>query len=210
MSGRRPLSVCVAAALVAGPVVGWAVPAHAATESESSFSYVSQVGDYIGQGGAGTISDPEQLTMSGTAGSLTFRADTGSEYWSVSLAAPKGEQLTTGSYENVSRAPFNDAYGGLSVTSSGRGCNQVKGRFTIYAISADSSGRVTSLDATLTQFCDSSTGGLTATVRYAAPDAAPIVLTSSDPVTVAEQPVTALARNQCSSALRRNIACASS
>ena len=57
------------------------------------------------------------------------------------------------------------------------------------------SGRITSLDATLTQFCDSSTGGLSATVKYTAPYVVPVVLTSSTPSAVADQPVTLTARS---------------
>jgi hypothetical protein len=94
----------------------------------------------------------------------------------------------------VTRAGFNTTYAGLDVTSTGRGCNQVKGRFTLFAISADAAGRITSLDASLTQFCDGGSGALTATVRYAAPDAAPVVLTSSNPASVPDEPVTLTAR----------------
>ncbi|HET6968809.1 MAG TPA: Ig-like domain-containing protein [Ornithinibacter sp.] len=174
--------------------VATASPASAATEGVTSFSYVSQPGDYVGQGRSGTLSDPSQFRISGTAGLVTVGIDTGSEWWSVDLAAPRGQQLTTGVYENATRATFNTTYGGLDVSSTGRGCNEVKGRFTVHAISADTTGRITSLDATLTQFCDAGLGGLTATVRYAAPAAAPLVLTSSNPVTVADQPVTLTAR----------------
>ena len=183
-------------ALVAAPLtaVAGASPTSAATTGVTSFSYVSQPGDYIGQGRSGSLSDPSQFRISGTAGLVTVGIDAGSEWWSVDLAAPRGQQLTTGTYENVTRAGFNSTYGGLDVSSTGRGCNEVKGRFTVHAISADTAGRITSLDATLTQFCDAGTGGLTATVRYEAPPAAPLVLTSSNPVTVADQPVTLTAR----------------
>ena len=55
-------------------------------------------------------------------------------------------------------------------------------------------GRVTSLDAAFTQFCENSTGSMSGTVRYAAPAAAPVVVTSSNPSTVEGQPVTFTAR----------------
>ena len=196
VGARRFWATVLGAALVAAPVAAVAAtsPATAATTGVTSFSYVSQSGDYIGQGRSATLSDPSQFRISGTAGLVTVGIDTGSEWWSVGLAAPRGKQLTPGAYENVTRAGFNTTYGGLDVSSTGRGCNEVKGRFTLYAISADQAGRVTSLDATFTQFCDASPGGLTATIRYAAPAAAPLVLTSSDPVTVADQPVTLTAR----------------
>lgn len=196
MRGRGFWVRLVAGAIVTAPLAGMAVPAPAVatTESETYLSYVSTPGDYIGQGRSDTLAAPTPFTIRGTAGSVTVSVDTGSQWWDVTLAAPTGQQLTTGSYENVTRAPFNSTYGGLSVTSTGRGCNEVKGRFTIFAISADTAGRITSLDATLTQFCDNSTGSLTATVKYAAPYVIPPVLTSSNPSVVADQPVTLTAR----------------
>ena len=160
----------------------------------TSFSYVSQPGDYIGQGQSGTLSDASQFRVSGTQGKLSVYVDTGTEWWDVTLAAPRGQQLTTGVYTNATRAGFNDSTPGLDVSSTGRGCNETSGRFTVYAISADAAGRVTSLDASLSQVCDNSTGVLDATVRFAAPAAAAVVLSSSNPATVADQPVTLTAR----------------
>jgi hypothetical protein len=125
---------------------------------------------------------------------VSFSADTGTEWWDVTLAAPRGQQLTTGIYENAARAPFNEYQPGLSVSSTGRGCNTTKGRFTVFAISADTSGRITSLDAEFTQFCEGGAAALTGVVKYAAPYVVPIVLTSSNPSTVADQPVTLTAR----------------
>jgi hypothetical protein len=186
----------VAGAVLVAPLAGVAMsgPAQALAETETYFSYASQSGDYIGQGRTGTLSAPTQFGIGGTAGSVSFSADTGTEWWDVTLAAPRGQQLTTGIYENAARAPFNDLNPGLSVSSTGRGCNTTKGRFTVFAISADTSGRITSLDAEFTQFCDGGAGALTGVVKYAAPYVVPIVLTSSNPSTVANQPVTLTAR----------------
>jgi len=196
MGGSRVLARVLGAVLVVVPsaAVAAAAPAGAATTGVTSFSYVSQPGDYIGQGRSGSITDPSQFRISGTAGVVTVAIDTGTEWWSLDLAAPRGQQLGTGSYENITRARFNTTYAGLDVSSTGRGCNEVKGRFTVNAISADAAGRVTSLDATFTQFCDASTGGLSGTVRYAAPAAAGLVLTSSNPASVADEPITLTAR----------------
>jgi hypothetical protein len=189
--GRVVVGAVLAAPLAA---VAATAPAQAMAETETYFSYASQPGDYIGQGQTATLTAPTALGIGGTAGSVSFSADTGSQWWDVTLAAPRGEQLTTGVYENAARAPFNGAQPGLSVTSTGRGCNTTKGRFTVYAISADTSGQITSLDAEFTQFCDGGAGALTGTVKYAAPYVVPIVLTSSNPSTVADQPVTLTAR----------------
>ncbi|HEX5524864.1 MAG TPA: Ig-like domain-containing protein [Pedococcus sp.] len=196
MRARALWGRVVAGAVLAAPMAGVAgtAPAQAVAETETYFSYASQPGDYIGQGQTATLTAPTGFAIGGTAGSVSFSADTGSEWWDVTLAAPRGAQLTTGVYENAARAPFNDAQPGLSVSSTGRGCNTTKGRFTVYAISADTSGRITSLDAEFTQFCDGGAGALTGTVKYAAPYVVPIVLTSSNPSTVVDQPVTLTAR----------------
>jgi len=189
--GRVVVGAVLAAPLAA---VATSAPARAMAETETYFSYASQPGDYIGQGQAATLAAPTEFAIRGTAGSVSFSADTGSQWWDVPLAAPRGEQLTTGLHENAARAPFNGAQPGLSVSSTGRGCNTTKGRFTVYAISADTSGQITSLDAEFTQFCDGGAGALTGTVKYAAPYVVPIALTSSNPSTVADQPVTLTAR----------------
>lgn len=196
MRARALWGRVVVGAVLAAPMAGVAAtaPAQAMAETETYFSYASQPGDYIGQGQTATLTAPTEFTIGGTAGSLSFSADTGSESWDVTLAAPRGEQLTTGVYENAARAPFNGTQPGLSVSSTGRGCNTTTGRFTVYAISADTSGQITSLDAEFTQFCDGGAGALTGTVKYAAPYVVPIVLTSSNPSTVADQPVTLTAR----------------
>ena len=189
--GRLAVGAAVAAPLVA---VAPIAPAQGVGETETFFSYVSQAGDYVGQGQARTLTAPTTFAVSGTAGSVQFSADAGSEWWDVTLAAPRGQQLTTGVYENAARAPFNDSQPGLSASSTGRGCNTVTGRFTIYAISADTSGRITSLDAAFTQRCEGGAPALEGVVKYAAPYVVPILLTSSNPTTVADQPVTLTAR----------------
>lgn len=196
MRARALWGRVVVGAVLAAPMAGVAAtaPAQAMAETETYFSYASQPGDYIGQGQTATLTAPTEFAIGGTAGSVSFSADNGSEWWDVTLAAPRGEQLTTGVYENAARAPFNGTQPGLSVSSTGRGCNTTKGRFTVYAISADTSGQITSLDAEFTQFCDGGAGALTGTVKYAAPYVVPIVLTSSNPSTVADQPVTLTAR----------------
>ena len=196
MRARALWGRVVVGAVLAAPMAGVAAsaPAQAMAETETYFSYASQPGDYIGQGQTATLAAPTQFAIGGTAGSVSFSADTGTEWWDVTLAAPRGQQLTTGIYENAARAPFNEYQPGLSVSSTGRGCNTTKGRFTVFAISADTSGRITSLDAEFTQFCEGGAAALTGVVKYAAPYVVPIVLTSSNPSTVTDQPVTLTAR----------------
>ena len=167
-----------------------ASPAQAADATVTSFAFTSDAGDYVGGGQPRSYTPPgATFRIQGTAGSVRVSVDTGSEWWDVALAAPAGGQLSPGSYQNAARAPFNGAFPGLSVTGNGRGCNTVKGSFDITALSADSHGRVTTLDASFTQFCDGGSGALRGSIRYAAPPDGDVVLTSANPTSVEGQSV---------------------
>lgn len=127
--------------------------------SGTSYSYVSAPGDYIGQGACNTYSPSgSTITMSGTASYLTMTVSSGTDYWTINLAAPSGEALHPATYYNAERASFRTGRApGLDVSGDGRGCNDVYGSFAINQIATDSSGNVTLLDATFTQNCESST-----------------------------------------------------
>jgi hypothetical protein len=66
------------------------------------------------------------------------------------------------------------------------------GTFTIKTISADASGTVQVLDASFSQQCPSSVGTtwVQGEIRYNAPPPTPVLLTSTNPETVAGEPVT--------------------
>ena len=100
-----------------------------------------------------------------------------------------GDQLSPGSYQNVGRAPFNNANPGLSVTGTGRGCNTVKGFFDVSALSVDSHGQVTTLEASFTRFYNLRPRRTPRNDPVFAPPDADVVLTSSNPVSVEGQSV---------------------
>ena len=184
----------VVGAVVAAPMLGVAVttPAQAVAETETYFSYASQPGDYIGQGRTGTLTAPTEFAIEGTAGSVSFGADAGTEWWDVTLAAPRGQQLTTGCtrrHAPVQRQParaVGQLHGprlqhhqgplhGLRDQRRHRRPDHVARR-RVHAV------------LRRRRRC------LTSTVKYAAPYVVPIVLTSSNPSTLANQPVTLTAR----------------
>ena len=189
-NARRSALVAGLVTALAGGLPSAAIPAQAADGTVTSFAFTSDPTDYVG-GGQGRSYTPSDATFTirGTAGSLRVSVEAGGDWWDVALAAPAGGQLSPGSYQNAARAPFNGAYPGLSVTGTGRGCNTVKGFFDITALSVDSHGQVTTLDASFTQFCDAGTGALRGSVRYAAPPSGDVVLTSSTPTSVEGQSV---------------------
>ena len=179
-----------AALAVVAALLGPAPTASSAGEAVTSFAATSDAGDYVGNGQTLAFTPANAtFTIRGTAGSVSVSVDDGSALWSATFAAPASGQLSPGTFQSALRAPFNGSANGLSVSGAGRGCNQVKGFFDISAFSADNHGQVSVLDATFTQFCDSSPGALRGRVRYAAPADAPIVLTSANPVSVEGQPV---------------------
>lgn len=76
------------------------------------------------------------------------------EYWSVDLAAPKGEQLAIGKYLNATRYPFADAGPSMIVFGNGRGCNTLTGSFGIKEISMGENGEISCLRAIFEQNCE--------------------------------------------------------
>jgi hypothetical protein len=135
------------------------------------YRYSSEPGDYIGQGQQNIyVPGDATITVSGTAQYLTVSVFTATEFWFVTIAAPNGEKLRPGNYDEAERAPFRTGRApGLDVSGDGRGCNQVWGSFAINQIGTDQSGNVTLLDANFAQQCESpSAPSLHGTVLYQA------------------------------------------
>lgn len=140
-----------------------------AAETITDYRYTSEPGDYIGSGGRGAFTSANStISISGTNAYLTVNITNGNERWSVDLAAPRGEKLRPGKHYDAERAAFRTGLApGLDVSGNGRGCNEVWGQFSIRQISADSTGKVTMLEATFIQHCESARApALKGTVRF--------------------------------------------
>jgi hypothetical protein len=131
----------------------------------------SDPGDWIGQGQERTWFENE-LTFRAFAGSTSraaIRADNfstgGSTWWDITLAAPGDASLVPGTYENATNAFSASLLPYLSVSGSGRGCTGV-GRFTIYEVAFDSSGKVTRLAADFEQHCNDGVPALFGAIRF--------------------------------------------
>lgn len=73
----------------------------------------------------------------------------------VQLAAPPGEPIAVGAYENAVRAPFRPPGSpGIDVTGMGRGCNQMHGRFEVTDATFGENNYVESFSATFEQHCE--------------------------------------------------------
>lgn len=165
---RRSFLVALVSAVI---LTAAATPAQAtpvAGSSETSFSFVSPPGEYIGEGltRRWTAQNTKYLA-SGTA-ALTFNVRTNDESWDVKLVAPAGKKLAKGVYRGA-RHP-NAAQGdapGLSVSGAGRSCGDAWGSFTILQFETWDNGGIRSLEATFAQRCDSPTAPrLTGLVRF--------------------------------------------
>jgi hypothetical protein len=158
----------------------------------TEFSFVSSPGDYIGAGVTRDyVSPTATITAVGSLGGISMHVSSGSDNWTVQLSAPPESQLHPGSYPNAQRSSFRTAgHPGVDVYGNGRGCNQVVGSFTVYAISSDADGNLTLFDGKFTQHCETAGAPpMTGVVKYEAPASAPITVTSETPSVVRYQPV---------------------
>lgn len=131
-------------------------PAPSRSQPEDLLIVSSELGDPIGEGGylAFDYPDAEFAVVPGDRpDDVTLTVRSGSEGWSIRLAAPLGQGLDVGSFLNAERTP-GSLTPGLDVRRNGRGCAQTFGAFTIGAVGFDVDGHLAALDATLTQRCE--------------------------------------------------------
>jgi len=132
-------------------------------------SFSSSKGDYIGGGKKVTYTQANgtftaQVRDNGNEVVINFNG--GSDWWSVTFAAPKGQKLSSGGYNGAQRAAFHAPNRpGLDFDGSGRGCNTLAGSFVIKSIEI-SNNVLLDLDATFTQQCGDDGPPLYGRVRY--------------------------------------------
>ncbi len=78
-------------------------------------------------------------------------------FWWLDFAAPRGTTLSRGKYRSAERFPFQlPERPGLSVSGEGRGCNELTGEFTVYAIEIAPDDSVNRFEASFEQHCEQS------------------------------------------------------
>ena len=137
-------------------LTGAGVPGH------TSAYFRSDTGDWIGDGGSYDYTPANaRFQAKGTPGNVTMSVEAGPKSWTATLDAPDGDVLLPGAaYAGATRYPFNGGGAGLSVTTTGRGCNTVAGSFSIVDIAFDAVGNVQRLAATFEQHCGGDTPAL--------------------------------------------------
>ena len=94
-----------------------------------------------------------QTAPSETPESATLSVSSQDEHWTLTFAAPLGQQLEVGSYDAAEGHP-SSLVAGLRVRADGRACSQAFGSFTIGAITFFPNGSLSSLDAAFDQSCE--------------------------------------------------------
>lgn len=138
--------------------------------ASTSLDMQSQPGDWIGGGATyhfTTATGNFSFENGPNYNSITFFYNDPQNNWSVTLAAPNGETLTPGTYDNAVRAAFRaDDQPGLDVGGDGRGSNTLTGSFTVLQAAYGSDGAVLRFDATFVQHSEGGKPALTGEIKY--------------------------------------------
>ncbi|ONI77814.1 hypothetical protein ALI144C_30730 [Actinosynnema sp. ALI-1.44] len=155
------------AAVLAGVVAWTSLQSYgvsgAAGPTNAEFTYVSAVGDYVGGGDTQHVtSENGDFTVRSSAGSVEvmalYQRDGQLTFVNITLAAPRGQVITTGTYEGARRAAFREGNTpGIDVVAHGRGCSDVFGKFTVRHIGYGTNGAPASFVADFEQHCESPT-----------------------------------------------------
>jgi hypothetical protein len=148
----------------------WAGAAQAAVLGDVTM--YSDTGDYIGAGAQDLFdASNASFTVSGSAGDLTVAISSNAgDWWNLEFAAPPGQTLQPGVYDNAGRAPFRGAgEPGVDIEGDGRGCNTDSARFEVKDIHTDSSGVPDRLWIVYEQRCEGAEPALFGEVRIGEP-----------------------------------------
>ena len=135
----------------------------------------SDSGDYIG-GGRSYSYTPENAVIAagGTRRGVGFGIDAANgEYWSGRFSPADGDIIAPGRYTGATRDAFRGSGPGIEVTGNGRGCNTIKGEFTVNEATFDPDGRLRTIALDFVQHCEGGTPALRGTWEYRAGDTTP-------------------------------------
>jgi hypothetical protein len=140
----------------------------------NTLTFVSDAGDYIGQGWTFLLEQPYASftsTLDASHNHLSLRGvgsdGLSTQDWTLDLAAPQGQQLKTGTFVNATRYPFQaPTVPGLSFSGDGRGCNLLSGQFTITDVVFGTDGTVQRLAVSFEQHCEGAGPALRGNVSY--------------------------------------------
>lgn len=133
------------------------------TQAQSNLVlYVSQPGDYIGQGQTYVTTNTAEFGVSGPPSAISV----GAFGFGFYFVGQGGSNLNVGSYPSTSRPPFNPATPGLDISGWGRGCNTECGSFQILELNTGTNGQVDRLWIKFTNQCECAMAPETGEIRY--------------------------------------------
>jgi len=151
------------------PPSGLWQPAAGSTPAAGNYVYLqSEQGDYIGQGQTLTYTPAvAAISVSAVCNRLTIVV--GNQTWRGDFQGMSGTvQLQPGYYGNLERYPFhNPAYGGLSWSGGGRGCNTLTGWFVVDGVTYNS-GTLGAIDLRFEQHCEGGAAALHGQIHWTA------------------------------------------
>lgn len=128
----------------------------------------SEPGDSIGAGRQALYSPLNSVwSVPASAGgqSVFFHIEDAVDRWTIEFSAPLGRPLTVGYYSAARRYPFTP-FNGLDASGSGRGCNQLTGRFIVLEVVIAPGGTVQRFAADFEQHCEDRVPALFGAIRY--------------------------------------------
>lgn len=152
-----------------------------AQASASTLSYVSEYGDYIGQGQTKSFSQDANNPLTNFHSASTFdnrsvriyfRAANSFDY-QLDMVAPLGQKLVPGVYNNAVRAFQDDSTNGLDFAGENRGCNRITGSFTVYEAVYGPYGYIQTFHASWEQHCEGRAPALFGEVYISNPPSMP-------------------------------------
>ena len=164
-----------------------ALPAAAHAASIDAVTLFSDQRDFIGKGMPRIFdaADGARITPTGTPDYVTVTVAVPGQVVSFSLefAAPPGQTLAPGVYDDAERAPFRQpGHPGINIWRSDLGCDVQSGRFEVKDIAFDASGTITRLWIVFEQHCEALPPGLFGEVRVGMPVADAAALSESSVV----------------------------
>lgn len=134
----------------------------AATAPQARVELSSDPGDYILQGKSYSYGTPANRI--GVTGDR-HRVAIATGPWTLLIKAPAGRTLKPGHFPNALREPFSGRRAGVELAGDGRGCNEIKGEFTVKRAKFDKRG-VKALTLSFVQHCEGGDPASRGTVTY--------------------------------------------
>lgn len=133
-----------------------------ATAPRGRLDLSSDPGDYILQGKSYSYGTPEQRLM--VAGDR-HRVSIAAGPWTLLIKAPTGRTLKPGHFAGALREPFSGRRAGVELSGDGRGCNEIKGEFTVTRAKFDKRG-VKLITLSFVQHCEGGDPAARGTLTY--------------------------------------------